>query len=245
MNRFSWDVFDDLTVLTLAKTLGFQGNLPEAREYLGSHAQRPHDEFIRRTKDTLAEVWLKQNPAIAEAIVRELLALGVGPMGALPQDPNGCASYVNRCRNTSGLRKILRQRLVSFGERDRVSAEATELPSLIVVSPAKQSPVSRRPYPFQIDAWAKLDEHFRTTVSPWSARGLVVMPTGSGKTFTAVHWLTRRWLNSGEAHPLDRTPPGAAFTSSAHVCRNVLAGQRTEADSDPTGPHGKIDISPN
>lgn len=198
MNRFSWDVFDDLTVLSLAKTLGFQGNLSEAREYLGRHAQRPHDEFIRRTKDTLAGVWLRQYPAIAEAIVRELFDLAIGPMGRFPEDSTGWASYVTRCRNTAGLRKIMRQRLVSFGELDIASAEASGLPSLIVVSPAKQSPVARRPYAFQIDAWAKLDEHFRTTVSPGSARGLVVMPTGSGKTFTAVHWLTRRWLNSGK-----------------------------------------------
>lgn len=196
-SAFSWDAFDELTVRAFASETGFTGDPSRARDYLARTMARPTDDFVRTTKDTIARVWLVQHPQIAEWVSRQLFEKGVGPMGRRPTDAAGAAKYVTKCRNSSGLRKLLLRRLLNFGQGAEGDL-SSGIPALSVVSPARQVPVPKEPYAFQKEAWGKLDQQTGKLGSTSSFRGLLVMPTGSGKTYTAVHWLTRRWLNSGK-----------------------------------------------
>ncbi|MEO7507479.1 MAG: DEAD/DEAH box helicase [Pyrinomonadaceae bacterium] len=197
--RFSWDSFDDRTVVGLAQDIGFRGDASAAKKYLGEMRARPDDDFVRRTKNTLAQVWLPQHARIGAAIVRQLFAMDIGPRGAMPEDAEGCAKYVDRCRNSSRLRDLLFSRLISFGDSGGnadIAADDDFIPSFGVIVPNKQEADRRRPYPHQEEAWAKLDEHLRQSRSSGVFNGVLVMPTGSGKTLTAANWLTRRWLDA-------------------------------------------------
>jgi superfamily II DNA or RNA helicase len=201
--RFSWEQFDDREILSFARDLGFQGDLSAAKAYLVERVARPNDEFVQRTKDTLARVWLPQHGGIGAAVVRELFDMNIGPRGGLPDDATGCANYVDRCRNSSRLRDLLLRRLISFGDRGGgtdIAGDDDFVPRFGILMPAKQATDQRRAYRHQIEAWAKLDAHLRQYESNGVFNGVLVMPTGSGKTFTAAHWLTRRWLDKGSGN---------------------------------------------
>jgi superfamily II DNA or RNA helicase len=57
----------------------------------------------------------------------------------------------------------------------------------------------RRPHAHQLEAWKRLDAHLAESVGQHSPfQGLLVMPTGGGKTYTTVRWLAERVLRKGE-----------------------------------------------
>jgi superfamily II DNA or RNA helicase len=199
--RFDWDLFDDRTVTALAADIGHAGAPSQARDYLRSHVARPSDEFVLKTKRSLARIWLPQHGRIGAAIVRELFDDQIGPMGRMPTDAEGCAAYIDRCRNTSGLRGRLVDRLISFGDRDKSDSYAPEgdfVPRFFVVRPPRLPSDDRRAYPHQLDAWSAMDKENAVAQSTGVFKGVVVMPTGAGKTRTAVHWLLRRWVDAGK-----------------------------------------------
>lgn len=198
--RFSWDTFDDRSVLAFAQSLGYSGDAEGARTFLRGHVKRPDDDFIHRTRDAIATVWLPQHLRVGLSIVRELWDRRAGGMGEMPTDAEGCGRYVLRCRNTSGLRAILCQRLISFGDADREDPEEFTdefVPRFSTIVPKKQTLVQPRPYPHQEEAWRALDEHLRDPKAKGTFKGVLVMPTGAGKTQTAVHWLLRRHVDGG------------------------------------------------
>jgi superfamily II DNA or RNA helicase len=196
--RFSWEPFDDQTVLELARNIGFNGEASGARAHLLRQVARPNDDFVRRTKDALASAWLPRHGGIAKAIVRELFDMDIGRRGPMPEDADGCADYVKRCRNTSRLRDLLFRALISYGDRGDEGFDEDFVPSFGVVVPKKQTLDQRQPYGHQEEAWAKLDAHLREAGDDGDFKGVLVMPTGSGKTYTAARWLTKRWLDAGK-----------------------------------------------
>lgn len=198
--RFSWDPFDDRTVDALGRSLGYSGQPAGAKAWLAARVARPNDAFLRDTKAVFERVWLPQHPAVAKAVVRELFELRLGPMGVLPEDVTGAVEYVMRCRNTSRLRAALLSRIISFGDRggEDIDADADFLPSFGVLRPAGQRFVAHPPRAYQTEAWAALDAHLREADTNGIFKGVLVMPTGAGKTYTAVHWLMRRWLDAGK-----------------------------------------------
>lgn len=198
--RFSWDPFDDDTCQALARAIRYDGSDDGARQFL-SRVKRPDDEFIRGCKEVLARVWLPKHAGIGESIVRELFDRGIGGRGPMPTDAQGFARYVDRCQNRSGLRDLLFQRLVSFGDQDRMeegdALDDNFVPRFGSVTRSKQTIVARSPYPHQEAAWRALDAHLAEAKGSGVFKGVLVMPTGSGKTETAVNWLLRNWVNDG------------------------------------------------
>lgn len=55
--------------------------------------------------------------------------------------------------------------------------------------------VSRCPYPFQKEAMEALDKIKEKNPTGFST--MLVLPTGAGKTYTAVHWIINRYINQG------------------------------------------------
>lgn len=199
--RFSWTPFDTDTCAALARTIRYRGSDDGARDYLAGHVKRPDDDFIRGCKDALAHVWLPKHGGIGESIVRDLFDRRIGGMGPMPTDAKGFAKYVAECRNSSGLRDLLFQRLVSFGDQDRMEEGDTVddnfVPRFGSVTPSKQSIPARSPYPHQEAAWRALDGHLAEAKGTGVFKGVLVMPTGSGKTETAVNWLLQNWVSDG------------------------------------------------
>lgn len=59
--------------------------------------------------------------------------------------------------------------------------------------PNYHQPVAKKPYPFQLKAFEALDNLKKT--NPNGFASMLVLPTGAGKTFTAVHWVLKNYVN--------------------------------------------------
>jgi len=77
------------------------------------------------------------------------------------------------------------------GRTDLVSYLSQNLDELREKNSANKS---RNPFPHQIEAFQALNNTFKIPSKNY-AGGLLVLPTGAGKTFTAVNWLCRNVLS--------------------------------------------------
>lgn len=196
--RFSWEHFADPLVAKLSAHAGGPGAPLEARAWLAANVKRPHDDFVRQTKDVLADYWLPTYGGTKD-LVDMLREWHIGPMGS-PKTPDELAAYVRKCRNTTNVRRILVQALLRFGDADKMGDAEEKLglvPRFAVLDPQKQRDDGRQAHDYQIDAWKRMSAHFERPDGNGSFQGLVVMPTGSGKTFTTVRWLMERVVNRG------------------------------------------------
>lgn len=200
--RFSWDRFDDATVTALAHGYGYPSDTPQTpREWLAMQVKRPDDRFVRVTKTIIEDQWLSTHLHAAQSIVEVLLVAGIGPR-VRPTTAEGCVDYIRRCRNSDTVRRLLRDLLIQFGDTDRVqSDEEAGLPSPVPafnpIRPREQKPDGFVPRAYQKQVWEVLNEHYAAAQSSGDFRGLVVMPTGSGKTVTLVRWAIPAHLNRG------------------------------------------------
>ena len=79
--------------------------------------------------------------------------------------------------------------------------------------PVKPGPNPRRLFPHQVAAMGRLDELNRAS----SFSSLLVLPTGGGKTRTAVQWLVANALQEGEADGGGAAAEGVVVGSPALV----------------------------
>jgi hypothetical protein len=68
--RFSWDAFDDRTVLALATDIGFSGSPDDARGYLTTHVMRLDEDVVRSTRNAVATHWLTRHERVAAGVAR-------------------------------------------------------------------------------------------------------------------------------------------------------------------------------
>jgi superfamily II DNA or RNA helicase len=198
--RFSWEPFDDATVTALAVALGHSGTPVASRDWLGATVRRPNEDFVRKTKDVLERHWLPLYPA--GSIVERLLEAGIGPMGT-PKTQAEHVAYIRRCRNSTTLRRLLAEALIRYGDMDRTPGGDDGLPPgavrrFAILRPASQPRDPRRPHSYQLEAWDRLAAHLAESESTRTFRGLLVMPTGSGKTYTAARWLLESVVTRGD-----------------------------------------------
>jgi hypothetical protein len=163
-------------------------------------------ESVRR--DVLVCTWLPTYVG-TKHIVDRLIDAGIGPMRQ-PRSSVGYVNYVRDCRNSKSLRQYLLEAMLTFGDRDHAPGEAVTLeftPRFAVLTPNQQPLDPRRPHGYQREAWDKLSAELARSRSTGIFQGLVVMPTGSGKTFTAVHWLLQHVVSAGGQRPVAGAPP--------------------------------------
>ena len=202
--RFAWSLFDPVTVSALAAEIGWHAgdNGLDPVALLSKRAHRPNDDFVRRTKKVLEDTWLLGYDGTPQ-LVERLVERGVGP-GGNPKTRAGCVDFVRKCRNSSSVRHHLLEALLRFGDADPATLDEDRLipgatvRRFTVLRPADQPEDARQPYDYQVLAWQKLSAHLATARTTGDFRGLLVMPTGSGKTFTATRWLMREVVARGE-----------------------------------------------
>lgn len=215
---FSWDAFSNETVSALAVELGYEGDgvtaesgedvntpgdkgddgngkTPE-RKWLEMSNPIPDDEFVRYTKRVLERTWLKKYEYIG-MIVDKLIEYGIGRKNYNPGSKGECLAFISDCRNSSTLRYLLLDHLLKYGENSNPQ-ESDGIHSFARLVPSKQPEDYRKPHPYQMEAWDKLDQAMAKWESTGNFAGILQMPTGSGKTYTAVRWLTDRLINKGK-----------------------------------------------
>lgn len=197
--RFTWDHFSDETVLALADACGFDPDSGvSARAFLSKNFKRPNENFVQVTKDALARYWIP-GYAGAKQIVDRLVDGGIGPMSN-PRTASGYASYIEKTRNCRSLRGALLDALLRFGDGDRDDDAALDdsfVPRFATLELSQQVSDPRQAHDYQKEAWEKLSAHLAESDSTGVFQGLLVMPTGAGKTFAAVRWLAQRVLSRG------------------------------------------------
>jgi superfamily II DNA or RNA helicase len=199
--RFSWDAFSPETVHALARRVGYQGASGEAaRAHLSAHALRPDDDFVKLTKADLERTWLREYPGSIE-IVRRLQEANIGPRGGEPRNQEDAVRYLEKCRNSKRLRGLIVDAMRRFGDEDNKGNQTIDpltIKRFARIQPALQPLDTRKPHPHQMDAWKALDAAATQTEKGGGLAGLLVMPTGSGKTYTTVRWLVTRVLAKGQ-----------------------------------------------
>jgi superfamily II DNA or RNA helicase len=197
--RFSWDAFDSATVAAIAhKVSSSTAQLENPKAWLEQAVPRPNQDFVRQIKQALEQTWLPVYPGTA-AIVKRLMDAGVGPMGN-PQTNPEWVQYIRDCRNTYTVQTYLMEAMLQYGDQDIPNSELSPdagIPRFAILQPSKQLEDLRRPYDYQYAAWNSLTDHLNESYSTGIFQGLLVMPTGSGKTFTAARWLTEQVINRG------------------------------------------------
>ncbi len=197
--RFSWDPFDDGTVRALAEVVGYEGPDDGApREYLARRVKRPTPELIREAGDALCRTWLLDYSG-TKHIVERLRDANIGP-GSRPRTQRGYVGFLRDARNSGSLRREICDAMLRFGDMDRQDGEPDDpdfTPRLAILDVAAQPDDPRRPHDYQREAWDRLSRHLAESESTGRFQGLLVMPTGSGKTFTAVRWLMEHVVAQG------------------------------------------------
>jgi len=196
MSEFSWQALSDRVVLELAR-----GEDPstrdasEARAWLDNEVGCPNDSFVKRHKDVLAKVWMPEYRD-ARRVVQELQDCGLGP-GGRPRTQDGYARFVQKCRNSKTLRRILREALWRLGKTG-ANGDGRWIRPLAILSPSAQPSPDRPLFRHQREAHLRLEAHLEDWRRTERFQGILQMPTGSGKTLTAVRWLVDRVLRGGD-----------------------------------------------
>jgi superfamily II DNA or RNA helicase len=101
-------------------------------------------------------------------------------------------------RQRTGLSMSTNQNRTTRGNRREAGDLAGRVPSFAVLRPDQQLVDPMRPFAHQLEAWEALtaanEEWERTGI----LEGLIVMPTASGKTFTAMAWALKEVVGRGQ-----------------------------------------------
>jgi len=183
---------DEVAQLTKMDTKGLarQAELSLGRPLAAAHMTTPG------IVDVLMTRWLPElSIDELDELVWEIQLSLSGPDRSVTQRTKGeRLRFIRGRNNTVNLRNNLRAAFLRAHKTSRpVSRSATGdraqrrgVQELVGVASAP----SVQPYPHQSLAWTKLDELAESTKA--RRAGLLVLPTGSGKTFTIVHWLLQR-----------------------------------------------------
>ena len=135
--------------------------------------------------------------------------------------------YLQTCQLALGYRTILRTEFLSAYRANFPTAAGTKTPKLDALEDmVGHSQPHHEPLPHQEAAQASLSEqiHFDTDES---STGLLVLPTGAGKTWTAVRWLTKEALPRG-IQVLWLAHQRELLTQARDTFRSVIAAEEPD-----------------
>ncbi len=230
---FSWTRFDPATTESFARVFSYRGpdDHGERVAFLESRFQAPTLDFVSRAFHSIQSVWLRRNENVAEGVVNAFLKNGVGPRER-PTTHIERVRFLSQCSNRRVTRKFFQKAILKYGckgdwGQDDDFILETAFPRFSVLDPLNQPTDSRAPHDYQRRAWDELSYHLTLAEANGPFEGFLVMPTGSGKTFTSVRWLMENHVNRGGrilwlAHRHELLEQAAqAFASCAALVPNL------------------------
>ncbi|CAI7978107.1 DNA/RNA helicase, superfamily II [Frankia sp. Hr75.2] len=171
--------------------------LPDWAERVFGPRLNPRHMQVNALVDVLRDRWLPHADPLAVRSLAEMVRLSLSGearttrLDSLAEE----IAFLRRRNRTNSFRASLRtafledhRRAVPVRGEETSGGERDSLPWVLV---GEGRDDTRIPFPFQRSAWQKLDE--LASVSGGAGRsGLLVLPTGAGKTYTAVRWLLDR-----------------------------------------------------
>lgn len=193
--KFSWSNLPQYLTTSLAK----ESRLDQAGAVdalTRRYRARPGEEFIHDTWDSLQRNWLGVHQNWRRAVAAELREKGLGDHARATRSSSGEMEYLASCRRSASMKDIVLAQFLAFGSIDHHEPEVggtlddmDEAKGWRLLA-AKPSPVRPfAPYQHQTDAWAAM-----TAARPLVGN-LLVLPTGAGKTVTAIRWLLSNVLS--------------------------------------------------
>lgn len=139
--KFQWDNLPQELALALSPEVSSSGNATDALKK--RYGARPSPDFIQETWQVLMESWLSKNQYYLSKIALELRSKGLGDVSITSN-----SDYLSSCRNTVGLRSVVLNYFLDFGEHsdsfpaDLDNSQEASVDSSVstgYVSPAEQS----------------------------------------------------------------------------------------------------------
>jgi superfamily II DNA or RNA helicase len=232
-NSFSWSRFDSASIEAFARASGYTGPNDQAArvDYLSRQFSQPTLDFVEKAFYAIQQSWLRRNEQVAAGVVAALIRNGVGPREK-PLTANDRIRFLSQCTNRNVFRRYFQKALLKYGTVGKWSDDSefvidTVIPQLSILKPSQQSGTVRDPYDYQRRAWDELNLNLSLAESTGRLEGFLVMPTGSGKTFTSARWLMENHINrKGRvlwlAHRYELLEQAAqAFASCAGLAKDI------------------------
>lgn len=191
--KFRWENLPVDLQQAIIETSGVD-TLDQVRQKWGA---RPGEPFVRSELHLLIRTWLANDDAARRSVVAKLRDRQLGKFKSRPRSVGGELEYVETCNNSKALRAVLLDEFRMLGEHTPGGAADTGGTATPAYRGWRLISTTGEPPPFaphrhQVDAWSALD----------SARpikgGLLVLPTGAGKTVTSVRWLLENVLSNSQ-----------------------------------------------
>jgi hypothetical protein len=123
--RFNWDNLDPSLTTPLCEHLHLSGSNPGA-ELRSVYGARPREDFIEDVWPVLIKIWLPNDERARRSIATSLRERNVGNT-AIEDD----LLYLETCRNTIGLRRVVLPEFITLGEVTRDAVGSFAIPKEI------------------------------------------------------------------------------------------------------------------
>lgn len=232
-HQFSWERFDPSSLEAFARIFQYDGlnDHQKRSHFLQGMFNTPTMEFVSKAFPAVQNIWFRRNENVATGVVDAFIKNGIGPRER-PRTHMERVRFLNQCPNRQVIRKYYQKALQKYGtsghwaEADEFVFE-TAIPKLSIIDPMQQSGDLRDPYDYQKRAWEELNLSLALSETDGHFEGFLVMPTGSGKTFTSARWLIENHVNKGGrvlwlAHRHELLEQAAqAFAACASLANNL------------------------
>lgn len=189
---FDWEALPSASVRAFARALSGAGAISDAKALTVLRAQVPVPdvELLVRPSIWSAAVahWLPKD-GVALKSVRDAVAR-VKPWAPMKGTSHQALAWLGKQRHNDVVQEAVLDALLAAGRKVGLPPETAHLQSYLEVSCAGDAPSELFPYQREIVAEVRNRQ-------AGDLHGLIVMPTGSGKTRTAVTWLVTDQLSRG------------------------------------------------
>lgn len=233
IRQFRWDRFDPQTLTAFARAHDYEGPEDSAQRaaFLESTYQQPTIDFVARSFYQILTVWLRRNESVAKGVVDALIRNGIGPREK-PINHTERVRFLGQCPNRQVIQRYFLKAIQKYGTYGDWSQDSdfvleTATPRYSIIRPLEQSGAVREAYDYQQRAWEELSLQLALAETSGRFEGFLVMPTGSGKTFTSARWLMEHHINKRGrvlwlAHRHELLEQAAqAFASCAMYAKNI------------------------
>ena len=220
--KFSWRRLPAGLRTCVAELVGVRPSATDA-VWEAKLGEEPDLAWLAENWLTLREYWLFDDLPNARTLARGLLDLGMGRPERYGRSRDEVYQYLCSCRASPTLAEVLyellwelggyrpRRRQLDASERSStdvstVADELTPYQGLRRWAPPEDGTANPFvPHIHQEEAWAALDRSMTpeaVAARGRGLRGLLVLPTGGGKTVTATRWIARNFLQKDSARPV-------------------------------------------